>query len=192
MDVIFSVIYSWGGGSFSWGDTSKPLGGGEGPECHFFPKPHFSRPKNVFCKVENDNWRFMSRKGKKKPKISKSVPKKKRKRNNERKKNWITFFFLYFYLTVSGVTMCVEGGIVNVKFSNSPKINLLKPVNISAWCGPCVCVCVGHESTTQFFRPPPHEQITLVIFPFNLVVLFRSKSTTKNGGKTCPFFLKCS
>ena len=42
------------------------------------------------------------------------------------------------------------GVIVNVKFSNSPQINLLKPVNISAWCGPCVCV--GHERTTQFFR----------------------------------------
>ena len=50
------------------------------------------------------------------------------------------------------------GGIVNVKVSNSPKINLLKPVNISAWCGPCVCV--GHERTTQFFRlrrPPTNK-----------------------------------
>ena len=26
-----------------------------------------------------------------------------------------------------------------------------------------------------------------VIFPFNSVLLFGSKSTTKNGGKTCPF-----
>ena len=70
--------------------------------------------------------------------------------------------------------LCFSAG-----FSNSPKTNLLKLVNISAFGGPNVCV--GHERTTKCFclrqvisvggvcgkgSPRlPHERITLILLP---------------------------
>ena len=125
-----SVIYSWGGGSFSWGDTSKPWGGG-GPECHFFPNPIFHDLKLFFYFFYYFFCIFFSNFF---PQKTTVTPLRKKNPYGETRPSSLGWQF----------QVSLEGwgrGIVNVIFFNSPKINLLKPVNISARCGPFVCVC---------------------------------------------------
>ena len=143
--LVLFIRVGHGGGEAFRGGIPQNRGGGGGSRVSFLPQTLFFTTQNFF-------FNFFSQKTTVTPL---------RKKNLMRELD----------LTVLGDSHCGGGDIVNVKFSNFPKINLLKPVNISAWCGLCVCVCCTRTNNPIFsfvagkirggyHWPPPLHDIT--------------------------------